>query len=190
MYIRKDEEKIRSSITENLIHYKALANAWKNVEIKKKKDGSEYKELTKSCLVGATGDKIPLYPTNSADGYIISSPQIKINTCSEAGYVNDSIFITDEWKDGMNEERKICIQFHYAFQYNSAEEIREKIQNRIIELENLVRECEDALDNLHEVYELYVTGLKEVEDRTIKNCKGNGSLQNAFYDIVSMTCHK
>lgn len=186
MYIRYSEDNLRLDINERLVHAKAKKEAWSKVEIKKKKDGSEFKELTKSCLVGANGDKIPLYPTNSANGYIVSGTKIKINNWSDAGYVNDSIFTTDEWEKGMDESRKIDLLMRVPFQYNTAEEVRNKIKKRIEELEKEIKDCEQALIDLHEVYELYITGLNEVETRMYRNCKGNKILEKCLCDIVSM----
>lgn len=184
MYIRYSEENLRLNINERLVHAKAKKEAWEKVEIKKKKDGTEFKELTKSCLIGATGDKIPLYPTNSANGYIVSGTKIKISNRSDAGYVNDSILTTDEWKIGMDKSRKIEFFMRVPFQYNTAEEIRQKIQKRIEELEKEIKDCEDASINLHEVYELYLTGLKETEERMLRNCKGNRILESCLSNIV------
>lgn len=186
MYIRKSEDTIRKEIQDSLFHYEALIEAWKKVEIKKKKDGSEYKELTKSCLVGAIGDKIPLYQTNNANGYIVSGTVIKISTHSEAGYINDSIQTSEEWKNGMDEARKIQISMRVPFQYNTAEEIREKIKRRIKELEKEVYECNEALNKLHEIYSLYVIGLRDLESRMKNNCNGNRTLTSALYNIVDM----
>lgn len=185
MYINKTLKNIQDDIEKQIIEKEALIEIWKKVEIKKKKDGSEFKELTKSCLVNAEGDKIPLYPTNDANGYVIN-PCIKVFAWSDVGYIKDTIYIEDEWENGMNEDRKISIPMYVSFQYNTAEEIRSKIANRIAALEKELEECKQAQKLIPNIYDWYISECQNLVDSLKEKANGNKEIVSAFYNIVDL----
>lgn len=112
-------EDIKAEYVKRANEYKTMRQAWEAVTIKTKKNGEEYKSLTKSCIEGATIG-------HTYDGL----RQLEVGGWA-TGYVSDEIKIEERSSDDYNtvyvmapENARTAIEYRIGYLAKQEEEAR------------------------------------------------------------------
>ena len=132
---------------------KATVEAWKNVKLNKKKDGSDFAQISKSF----TGAKVGrYYPVETWFSPYITVDYEYTNSKGQKSYGSDHMEIyTEEFAD-YREKRQSpysSTHFHYIL---TPDEIMEAIQKRISMFDNAAAQHQKELEKSEELYNKYM----------------------------------
>lgn len=177
MYFKGIEE-VKQRLLNDKATEEARLAAWEAVSIAKKKDGSEFSQVSRA-VSGAKYDTKSC-PADSDHPYLF--------VCFSVGYKYESEWLwaynyLDELPDSDPRKADYKRQFVRQTCPKTAEELREAVQTRIAQLKADIAETEDALAKLDDAYAQFCGAMRDAENN-LKHFD-NRHLYYAVKDAVS-----
>ena len=171
-YTRISLDTIQTNIKRQLAQNIEALNAWKNVKHLTKKDGTEFKFISKSF-------------ENATIDYDFSGKQIlKVCFHSDYGWYSDEIRLYDSYdaysKNQKYPENTYINRVHYLTPLEAMEVISEKIKY----YENDINEKKEALEKLETLYIEYTNKIKVIYNEAIEKCGDNRQLRRSMKEAL------
>ena len=155
-------DEMKRKLENELNGVNAKIEGWEKVVIKKKKDGSEYKRMTKACVENAYFEGNSWRPQQK---------ELSISTYTEGlGYKNDIITVS--------------IYSNESFKTLAPGEIRVMIQRKVKELKEERDSIQEAIKVSKEYYDNLYNAIFEVR-KIYEKSQGYGRLYNALREAAS-----
>ena len=174
MYFKKSMEDVLNGLKVDKLELELCKQAWENVSVLRKKDGSEYAQLGRA-IKGASLDSG--YST-AADNL---HPYLTVYYRNGAKYLNDSIAIfwyLDELPEADPRRSAYRRQFVRQTTPMTAEEVRQLISKRIADKENSIREYDHDISVCEKAYAAFREKMHEAEEEL----RSAGS-RHLFYEV-------
>lgn len=165
--VKKIQEKLISQKEE----FEAKLEAWEKVEVKTKKDGSDFKTLGKAIIGAKLQKEIP------ADNM---HPYIEIYAKTASGkYITDSLPVflyLDELPNTDERKKDYVRQFLRQTTNMHSTEIRESIDKKISYYKNCIENLEKQIPLTEKVYNNYVSAIEKANKQLDENsyCNDRG----------------
>ena len=158
--MEKTFEEIKKGLEGYISHDIARMNAWKNVTLNKKKDGTDFVHIGKSFTNAKVGD---YYPVEDWFNPYLTVRFEYINENGRKDYGEDHMEIyTDEYAE--YREKRSSSYSSYAHYILTPNEIMEKIEQRIKMFENYAEQHRKELNNAEALYNAYIPKIKKLMD--------------------------
>lgn len=172
-YTRLSLEQIQKELKKSLNYSVVLYEAWEKVEHLTKKDGSEFKYITKS------------FKNANIDYDILGRPELKVYAFSQYnGHIDDYIRLTDNFnayvKVQKYPENTYINRLHYLTPY----EAMEVIEDRKAYLKKSIEDKEKALKNIDHLYMEYIEKLKNLYNEMLDKCGDNIVLKSSMKEAL------
>ena len=178
MYYKYNLEEIKKELETRKDSKKEALKMWRAVQIKTKKDGSEFKQLTRA-LEGAFEiyeygwRRLAVYYWTPARGY-------EKDTIDIYGYIDE---LPKEDPRSELPHTIGCLRSKYDF---TAAEVREAINKRIRKLQEDIVSLNAQIKKADFLYTRYREAVEEAE-RTLSEATKNGIFNNSLYHLITET---
>lgn len=167
MYLKNSYKDVAQELRDEIADNKACLEAWREVSVNRKKDGTEYKLLPRAI----SGGKISTgYSGDELDVYYKVGHRYCIDAIKAYVYVNE---LPEE------DSRRNPTQWHPVVAM-TPDEMRKAIADHIVWLEEVIADKQKDLENLEEVYDTFCAKLKEAESFL----RGSGVSMHTQYKIT------
>lgn len=172
-YAKVSLDTIQASTKRRLAQNIAALNAWKKVKHLTKKDGTEFKFISKS------------FENAKIDYDFSGKPILKVYFHDDYnGNPNDEIWLYDSYntysKTQKYPENTYIDRVHYLTQLETMEAISEKIKY----YENVINEKKETLEKLETLYIEYTNKLKVLYDEALEKCGDNSYLKSSMKEAL------
>lgn len=164
---------IQTNIKRQLAQNIAALNAWKNVKHLTKKDGTEFKLISKS------------FENAKIDYDFSGKPVLKVHFKDDYnGYSDDEIWLYASYnaysKTQKYPESTYINRVHYLTQLEAMEVVSEKIKY----YENAINEKKETLEKLETLYIEYTSKLKALYNEALDKCGDNRQLKSSMKEAL------
>lgn len=172
-YTQVSLDTIQTNIKRRLSQNIAALNAWKNVKHLTKKDGTEFKHISKS------------FENAKIDYCFSGKPVLKVSFHDDYnGYSNDEIRLYDSYnaysKAQKYPEETYINRTHYLTPLEAMEVINEQIKY----YENVINEKKETLEKLEALYIEYTNKLKSLYNDALDKCGDNRQLKSSMKEAL------
>lgn len=172
-YTKVSLDTIQTNTKRRLAQNIAALNAWKNVKHLTKKDGTEFKFISKS------------FENAKIDYDFSGKPVLKIYFHDDYnGYSNDEIWLYDSYnvysKIQKYPESTYINRVHYLTPLEAMETVSEKVKY----YENVIDEKKETLEKLETLYIEYTNKLKTLYNEAIDKCEDNSELKRSVKEAL------
>ena len=174
MYFKKSMEDVLNGLKLDKRETELCKQAWENVVVLRKKDGSEYAQLGRAL----SGAKLDSGYSTAADSL---HPYLTVYYKNGSHYLNDSIAIfwyLDELPEADPRRSAYRRQFVRQTVPMTAEEVRNAISARIQQKEQTISEYEQDISVCEQAYSAF----RETMHKAEQDLRAAGSL-HLFYEI-------
>ena len=164
---------IQTNTKRRLAQNIAALNAWKSVKHLTKKDGTEFKYISKS------------FENAKIDYDFSGKPVLKVCFHDDYnGYSNDEIWLYDSYntysKTQKYPENTYINRVHYLTPLEAMEVVNEKIKY----YENVINEKKETLEKLETLYIEYTNKLKALYNEALDKCGDNRQLKSNIKEAL------
>lgn len=164
---------IQTNTKRQLVQNIAALNAWKKVKHLTKKDGTEFKFVSKS------------FENAKIDYDFSGKPVLKVCFHDDYnGYSNDEIWLYDSYsaysKAQKYPENTYINRVHYLTPLEAMEVVNEKIKY----YENVINEKKETLEKLEPLYIEYTNKLKTLYNEMLGKCGDNRQLKSSMKEAL------
>lgn len=172
-YTKVSLDTIQTNTKRRLAQNIAALNAWKKVKHLTKKDGTEFKFISKS------------FENAKIDYDFSGKPMLKVYFHDDYnGYSNDEIWLYDSYnaysKAQKYPENTYIDRVHYLTPLEAMEVISEKIKY----YENVINEKKETLEKLETLYIEYTNKLKALYNEALEKCGDNRQLKSSMKEAL------
>jgi hypothetical protein len=172
------KEQIKTKLEEQLAETTNKLEAWKKVEVKRKKDGSEFAQLGRAISGGRIEED---------SGYIYAHPKLYVSYSENGVYGNDYICLygfVDELP--LDDERRegYTPGFERPTYVFSMQAVRDKITQYIKQYAEQVEKLKKQLEISDRAFDLFRTKVKEAYDELIEFDNEVKSSDNKFHSSL------
>ena len=172
-YTQVSLDTIQTSIKRQLAQNIAALNAWKKVKHLTKKDGTEFKFISKS------------FENAKIDYDFSGKPILKVYFHDDYNwYSNDEIWLYDSYnaysKTQKYPENTYIDRVHYLTPLEAMKVVSEKVKY----YENVINEKKETLKNLETLYIEYTNKLKELYNDVLEKCGDNRQLKSSVKEAL------
>lgn len=165
-YTKVSLDTIQTNTKRRLAQNIAALNAWKKVKHLTKKDGTEFKFISKS------------FENAKIDYDFSGKPILKVCFHDDYnGYSNDEIWL---YKTQKYPENTYIDRVHYLTPLEAMEVISEKIKY----YENIINEKKETLEKLETLYIEYTNKLKVLYNEALEKCGDNRQLKSSMKEAL------
>lgn len=172
-YAQVSLDTIQTNTKRRLSQNIAALNAWKKVKRITKKDGTEFKYISKSF-------------ENAKIGYDFSGkPVLKICFHDDYnGYSNDEIWMYDSYNAYSKTQKYSKNTYINGVHYLTPIEAMEVVNEKIKYYENIINEKKETLEKLEALYIEYTNKLKALYNDALDKCGGNMELKSSMKEAL------
>lgn len=172
-YTEVSLDTIQTNTKRRLAQNKAALNAWKNVKHLTKKDGTEFKLISKS------------FENAKIDYNYVGKPMLNVYFYDDYnGHSNDEIWLYDYYNAYSKTQKYPENTYIDRVHYFTPLEVMEVISEKIKYYENVINEEKETLEKLEPLYIEYTNKLKVLYNEALEKCGDNRQLKSSMKEAL------
>lgn len=172
-YTRVSLDTIQTNTKRRLVQNTAALNAWKKVKHLTKKDGTEFKLISKS------------FENAKIDYDFSGKPVLKV--CFHDyynGYSSDEIWLYDNYNACSKAQKYPENTYINRVHYLTPLEVMEAVNEKIKYYENVINEKKETLEKIESLYIEYTNKLKTLYNEMLGECGDNRQLKSSMKEAL------